>query len=107
MNPMNRKCAPIGLALLCSATLMAGTAAAAQPGSATPGDLKEIDTVSGSASPSLEDVNGEAVAAVSWSVDRENGPATGAKFVTVIETVATFDSTVPSFALNWNESDPA
>jgi UrcA family protein len=46
MNPMNRKCAPIGLALLCSATLMAGGAVAAQPGSATPGDLKEIDTVS-------------------------------------------------------------
>jgi UrcA family protein len=46
MNPMNRKCAPIGLALLCSATLMAGGAGAAQPGSATPGDLKEIDTVS-------------------------------------------------------------
>jgi UrcA family protein len=46
MNPMNRKCVPIGVALLCSATLMASGAVAAQPGSATPGDLKEIDTVS-------------------------------------------------------------
>ena len=63
------------------------------------------------ASPSRSDAASGVATAVPWSVDAVPSVATGARFTggagfTVIDTVAVFESALPSFALNVNESDP-